>query len=47
MMKWKKINNSLFSALKSIESTMADFKINVFLDTEEVQSEIVKFNRIP
>ena len=37
----KKINNSLVSALKSIETTMIDFN-KKFIDTEELQSEILK-----
>ena len=40
----KKINNSLTSALKSIETTMVDFN-KKFIDTEELQNEILKLKK--
>ena len=39
----KMINNSLTSALKCIETTTVDFN-KTFIDIEELQSEILKFN---
>ena len=37
----KRINNTLTTSLKNIETKMVDFNKN-FIDTEELQSEIIK-----